>query len=90
MSDDIRDVARKRIKARSDFWVMVGIFAGLSVLFTVIWFIGGADSYFWPAWPMLGFAIATFFNGLSTFGPGSRPITEDRIDAEVRKINGGS
>jgi len=90
MSDDIRDIARKRIKARSDFWVMVGIFAGLSVLFTVIWFVSGVNTYFWPAWPMLGFAIATFFNGMATFGPASKPITEDRIDAEVRKINGGS
>ena len=90
MNDDIREVARKRIKARSDFWVMVGIIAALSVLFTVIWLFSGSPDGFWPAWPMLGFAIATFFNGFATFGPASRPITEDRIDAEIRKINGGS
>ncbi len=89
MTDDIREVARKRIKARRDFWYMILVFVILTALFVVVWALSGMG-YFWPMWPLFGFAIATVFSALSTFGPGSRPISEQHIDDEVRKLGGGS
>jgi fatty acid desaturase len=88
MTDDIRDVARKRIKARRDFWQMVLVFVIILALCTAVWALGGMG-YFWPMWPLFGFAIATMFSALSTFGPGSRPISDQRIDDEVRRLGGG-
>ena len=85
---DIREVARKRIKARRDFWYMVLVFVIIVALCTAVWLLTGA-LYFWPMWLIFGFAIATLFNALSTFGPGSRPISQQRIDEEVRKLGGG-
>lgn len=87
MDDELRAAARKRIKAKRDFWNLVLVFAISAIIVNAIWFFSGA-SYYWPAWPMLGFVIALFFVGLSTFGPGSRPISDEQIDREVRKFKG--
>lgn len=88
MSEEIRDVALKRIKAKREFWKMVITFVIISFILNAIWLLSGYRDYYWPAWPMFGFAIATFFNALSAFGPGSKPISESDIDREVRKLNG--
>ena len=41
-------------------------------------------------WPMLGLLIATVLAAISTFGPGSKPITDERIDEEIRRMGGSS
>lgn len=84
---DIREVARKRIKARRDFWYMIAVFVVVSIILVVVWAFGGTG-YFWPMWPLFGFGIATMFSALSVFGPASRPISQERIDDEVRKLGG--
>lgn len=88
MSEDIRDVARKRLKAKRDFWSMVLTFVVITIVINIIWFLSGYRSYYWPAWPMLGFVIATLFTGISAFGPGNKPISDEAIDREVRKLRG--
>jgi uncharacterized membrane protein YhaH (DUF805 family) len=88
MSDDIREVARKRIKARRDFWYMIIVFVVIAAFCIGIWALTGMG-YFWPMWPLFGFAIATIFTAISTFGPGSRPISDAHIDEEVRRLGGG-
>jgi hypothetical protein len=88
VTDDLREVARKRIKARRDFWYMELVFLTITALCVIVWLVSGMG-YFWPMWPIFGFVIATIFTAISTFGPGSRPISEDRIDDEVRKLGGG-
>lgn len=84
----MRDAARKRIKAKRDFWNLVGVLVIVALIINAIWFFSGFRGYYWQMWPMLGFAIAIFFTGLSAYGPGSRPISDDEIDREVRKIKG--
>jgi hypothetical protein len=88
VTDDLREVARKRIKARRDFWYMELVFVTITALCVIVWLVSGMG-YFWPMWPIFGFVIATIFTAISTFGPGSRPISEDRIDDEVRRLGGG-
>lgn len=90
MNEDIRDTARKRIKAKRDFWNMLLGFAALAVIFNVIWFVSGYRSYYWPAWPMIGFAIATIFSAINAFGSGNRGISDTDIDREIGKMNGGA
>lgn len=88
MAEDIRDIARKRLKAKRDFWSMVLTFVLVTLVINTIWVMNGTDTDYWPAWPMLGFAIATFFTGINVFGPGNKPISEEAIDREIRKMNG--
>jgi uncharacterized membrane protein len=87
VSEDIREIARKRIKARRDFWYMIAVFIVVSIILIAVWAFSGTG-YFWPMWPLFGFGIATVFSALSVFGPTSRPISQDRIDDEVRKLGG--
>lgn len=88
MSEDIREQARKRLKAKRDFWTMLLIFIAILIGLNVIWLLSGPQTYYWPVWPMLGFAIATVATAVSVFGPGSRPISEAAIDEEIRKMGG--
>jgi hypothetical protein len=85
--DDLRAAARKNLKARNDFKVMLAIFAVISAVLIAIWFFTtGGVGYFWPAWPLLGFSIAGVFGGLDAYGVTRRHITESDIDAEVARM----
>jgi len=95
-TDDLRKLAKKRLKAKQDFKQFLGIWLGVSVLLVVIWaftsYSTGYPLYFWPIWPIGGMGVAAFFMGLDAYGPGQRGITESDIDAEVERIrarNGG-
>jgi uncharacterized membrane protein len=87
--EDIRKHAKRRLKAKADFKVFLGVWAAVSVLVTAIWFASGAGAPFWPVWPILGMGIAALFMGLDAYGPGRKFITEADIDAEVRRMRGG-
>jgi hypothetical protein len=88
-NDDLRKLAKRRIKAKHDFWNFLGVWAALSVLLVAIWLItngGNTSAYFWPLWPILGLGIAAFFMWLDAYGPSRRLITEEDIDNEVRRM----
>ena len=88
--DDLRKIAKKRLKAQADFKQFLGIWLGVSLLLVAIWavtsYTTGAPLYFWPAWPILGMGVGAFFMGLDAYGPGQRGITESDIDAEVERM----
>jgi CHASE2 domain-containing sensor protein len=87
-TDDVRAVARRNLKARNDFKVMLAIFAVVTVILVAIWFLTtGGRSYFWPVWPILAFVVASVFAGLDAYGLTRRHITEADIDAEVARMN---
>ncbi|HWH27265.1 MAG TPA: 2TM domain-containing protein [Pseudolysinimonas sp.] len=86
MSDDLREAARKNLKARNDFKVMLAIFAVVTVIVIAIWALTGARGYFWPAWPILGMSIAAVFAGLDAYGVTRKHITESDIDAEIDRM----
>ena len=86
--EELRRAAKKRLKAKRDFWNLIIIFAIITLILNAVWFFTGYREYYWPAWPMLGFTIAIFFTALGTFGPGSKPISEDAIEREMRKLRG--
>jgi hypothetical protein len=86
--DDLRAVARRNLKARNDFKVMLAIFAVITLLLIAIWwFTSGGSGYFWPTWPILGFVVASVFAGLDAYGITRRHITEADVDAEIARIN---
>lgn len=87
---ELRHIAKKRLKAKADFRNYLWIWLGVSMLLTAIWWFSGAPSYFWPVWAIGGMGVAAFICGLDAYGPGRRFITEDAIDAEVRRITKGA
>ena len=89
-SDDIRDQARKRLKAKAEFRNYLWIWLGVSLITTTVWAISNFGGYFWPGWVIGGMGIGAFFQALALYGPNRRGITESDIDAEVRRMTGGS
>jgi len=85
--DELRSIATKRLKARSDFYHYLLIWLGVSILVTAIWAISGMG-YFWPAWVIGGMGIAALFQAIGVFGPRG-VITESAIDAEVERLKKG-
>jgi hypothetical protein len=63
--------AAKAALYRSILW-----FGSLSVLLLIIWAMTNFGGYFWPIWPILGFAIAIGWQAFNVYGP--RPPGERR------------
>ncbi|BDI22677.1 2TM domain-containing protein [Herbiconiux sp. L3-i23] len=87
--EELRLAARKRLEKKAGFWKYLGVAAAVSLLLIAIWAFSGYREYFWPAWPILGLSVAAVFSGIDAFGPGRGYITDEKIDAEVRKMTGG-
>ena len=91
-NDEIRTLARKRLKAQAEFKQFLWVWLGVSLLVVAIWLItsltAGQFYYFWPAWPIFGMGIAAFFIGIDAYR-GQHVITEAAIDAEVERISRG-
>lgn len=85
--DQLRAAAVKRIKGKREFWRTVGVFVIVSLLLTAIWALSGAG-YFWPVWAMFGMGIATAFMAWGAYGPQERPVSEQEINDEIRKMRG--
>lgn len=86
MADDstIREAAVKRLEAQRGFWRLLIIFVIVWAILIAVWALSGGG-YFWPVWAILGMSIALAFVGLNAFGPAKRPISEERIQAEIER-----
>lgn len=87
--DELRALATKRVKARSDFYHYLLIWLGVSIVLTVIWALTNLGGYFWPAWAIAGMGIAAIFQAISVFGPAGGVTSESKIDAEVERLKKG-
>ncbi|MDQ4137790.1 MAG: 2TM domain-containing protein [Actinomycetota bacterium] len=83
--EDLRTIARKRLKARKDFFNYLMIWGAVSLLLVAIWLFSSPTGYFWPIWPILGMGIAALFIAIDAFGM-RRPITERDVDSEVERL----
>jgi hypothetical protein len=88
MSDDeLRSIAAKRLKAKSNFYNYLWIWLAVSVIVTFVWAMSGMG-YFWPGWVIGGMGIAAIFQAIDVFGRRG-VITESAIDAEVERLKKG-
>jgi hypothetical protein len=88
---ELRELAHKRLKARTDFYHFLWIWLGVSILLTVIWLLSsGVGSYFWPGWAIGGMGIAAFFQAINVFGPVRGVYSEDKVTREMNRLRGGS
>lgn len=82
MTDDQRQVAIRRIRAKRAFWVHLSVYIVVNAFLMVIWAVSSAD-YFWPVWPMLGWGIGVGAHAVSVF-LAPMDISEERIDRELQ------
>ncbi|MDH3678754.1 MAG: 2TM domain-containing protein [Acidimicrobiia bacterium] len=80
--DDHRQAAIRRIGAKRELRLHLAVYLVVNTMLIVIWAATGAG-YFWPIWPIGGWAIGLAFHALTVYF--QRPVTEDDIEAEMRR-----
>lgn len=81
--DEARRAARERVKARRDLGTHAVVYVVVNSFLVLIWWITDPGGYFWPIWPIAGWAIGLALNAWDVLG--RRPITEEDIDRELRR-----
>jgi purine-cytosine permease-like protein len=85
--EELKKFAKKKLKAKQDFRNLATVWVFVTALLTAIWFFTTPGAYFWPIWPAFGIGIGLLFAGYEAYGKGfDRPITDDDIDAEVKRL----
>jgi hypothetical protein len=82
MTEDQRQWAINRIRAKRSFWVHLAVYLAVNTLLVFIW-AAGSGGHFWPVWPMLGWGIGVVAHGV-TVHVGPSTISEERIERELR------
>ena len=82
---DIRAIARKRIEERRGFFPHLIMFVVVNAGLIVIWMTAGADTFFWPAIPLLIWGGGVLVHAWNAFV--TRPITEAEVDSEVARLD---
>ena len=82
--EELRALAVKRLKKKSEFRGHVMIYVLVNTFLVVIWAMSGAG-YFWPAFVMGGWGIGLVANAWDVYGRGD-VLTEDQIHHEMERI----
>ena len=84
MTEEQRQRAIGRIRAKRGFWVHFAVYLAVNALFVLIWAMTSA-TYFWPVWPMLGWGIGVAAYAVSVYARPSE-ISEAQIDRELGRL----
>ncbi|WP_198412158.1 2TM domain-containing protein [Mycetocola zhujimingii] len=85
---DIRRQARRNIVARRIFTAIVAIWVIASLAMVLIWTLTTPDGYFWPIWPILGWAVAVIVAAIAVFGGRLFAIRDARVESEMARLSG--
>lgn len=75
-----RRQAVERLEAKRGFRNHVSVYVIVSALLVVVWAAMGAG-YFWPVWPMAGWAIGLVYHAWAVYF--EHPATEEQIRREM-------
>ena len=82
MTDEQRDRAIEKIRAKRAFYQHLLVYVLVNLGLVAIWAFGSTGEEFWPIWPILGWGIGIVAHGVSVFA-GTRPISEQQIQREI-------
>ena len=80
MTDEEREAAVKRIKAKKAFRNHAATYVIINLFMIGIWAASGAGT-FWPFWVIVPWGVGLAFHGWNVYG--DRPITEKDIEKEL-------
>lgn len=83
--EQIYEEARKRVKAKKEFWGHLGTWAMVNIILIIIWALTGSRDNLWFLWPLCIWGAVVLFQYLRTFVFEQR---SDRtaIEKEIDKI----
>jgi membrane protein YdbS with pleckstrin-like domain len=84
---ELRELAKRRVKARTEFVTHVVAYLVANIGFVVIWWFSATD-YPWFVWPMLVWGIGIASHAMTLFlGPDSER-QEQAIERQLRRLHG--
>jgi hypothetical protein len=81
----LRSEALRRIHARRNLAISALWFVLINAMLVFFWVRNGGG-FFWPLFPIVFWGLGLFWQAFDAFGRGA---TEERIQAEMRKLSGG-
>ena len=81
---NLREAALGRLKHRRGLEKQLKIYAITNITLVVIWALSGGGD-FWPIWSIAFWGVSLIWQAIS-FNHRSRPITEDEINAEMKRL----
>ena len=88
MTEDQRQWAIKRVRAKRAFWVHLSVYMLVNAFLVFVWAVT-SGAYFWPMWPMFGWGIGVAAHAVSVF-LAPMEVSEERIDRELERQRGSS
>lgn len=87
-AESARELAIKRLKGKRDFKAHLAVYVVVNAFLWLLWALTASpkSGVPWPVWPTLGWGIGIALNAWSVYG--SRPITEDDIQSEMKRTRG--
>jgi hypothetical protein len=82
--EEIYEEARKRVKAKREFFSHLAAYVAVNVLLIIIWAVTGAG-FPWFLFPLCGWGIGLFFHYMNTFVFTAR-LDKTAIEKEAEKI----
>ena len=84
--NEARELAIERLKAKRDFTAHVLAYVMVNGFLVAIWVFTGSG-FFWPMFPIFGWAIGLVFHAWDSYG---KPYpTEDDIEREIHRLQAG-
>jgi hypothetical protein len=84
---EIYEEAKKRVKAKRDFYGHLGLYIVINIILVLIWAFASGGGYPWFAWPMGIWGIFVVYNFLEVFVFSKRTGRDKKaIEKEVERI----
>jgi len=83
--EEIYEEARKRVKAKRDFYQHLAIYVVVNIILVLVWRFAAGGGYPWFLWPLGGWGIAVLFNFLNVFVFPTR-LEKGAIEKEAEKL----
>lgn len=91
--EELRKLAITRLKQKQAFRTHLFWYLAVNIMLWIIWLVtaisaGGGAWFPWPIFPTFGWGIGLTANWRAAYGPGERPISENDVNAEIRRLRG--
>jgi hypothetical protein len=83
--EQIYEEAKKRVKAKKDFYRNLGTWAAVNILLIIIWSLTDFGGYPWFLWPLCLWGAYVLYKGLQVF-VFERKSDRVAIEKEVERI----
>ena len=88
--EEIYEVARKRVKAKKEFYGNFGAWAIVSIILVIVWALTTPGGYMWFLWPLCiwGIVVLSHFIQAFVFKPKPEKMAIEKEAEKIRREQG--